>query len=135
MGQAKQLWSGPVPPAPEVGEGAIVEASAHAQAVSLLVEADQRQEYQVQSPGSGLQAAVGLRFADAETVACPALATDQPLETHAIGRPFAEYRQVAVLAHPAGLFHQCGGVYLAIIGQIEGDVPAAAEQGVLGKLL
>lgn len=74
MGQADQRRFVTIFAPRQVGQAAVVEAAAHAQAPALFVEPHQRQQYQVQRPGLALAAGVGQRFADAEAVAGPAFA-------------------------------------------------------------
>src|SRR5690554_5184229 len=58
----------------------------------------------------------------------------QALEVHLIGWPAAQYRQVAVLAQFAGALHEQMRIDLAVVGQVEGDMPAAAEQRMMYQL-
>src|SRR5690606_12198416 len=132
--QPQQTGAWPVCAGPAVGEQAVVVAAAHAQAIAPGIDADQWHEHQIQPPGTDLPAGVGSRFTDAVSVGGPALARAQALEVHLIGWPAAQYRQVAVLAQFAGALHEQMRIDLAVVGQVEGDMPAAAEQRMMYQL-
>ena len=68
MGQAQQRRLAPALAAREVSEAAVVEAAAHAQAATRIIETDQRQQHQVQRPDLALLANVDPWLKDAEAI-------------------------------------------------------------------
>src|SRR5690606_1126607 len=132
--QPQQTGAWPVCAGPAVGEHAVIVAAAHAQAIAPGIEADQWHEHQIQAPGADLPAGVGSGFTDTVSVGGPALARAQALEVHLIGWPAAQYRQVAVFAQFAGALHEQMRIDLAVVGQVEGDMPATAEQRMMYQL-
>lgn len=99
-----------------------------------LIETDQRQQDQVQCPDRPLAFALDYRFGDAEAVGSQLFTWLETLEHHARGGPGVQHRQVDVLAAPVRLAQQQARVDLAVIGQVQGDMPGAAEQWMLRQL-
>ena len=107
---------------------------AHAQSPADLIEADQWQQDQIQRPDRALAPTVGQWLSDTEAVALEFFALLETLEHHARAWPGMQYRQVSALAPALGLAQQQARVDFTVVGQVQGDMPGAAEQGVLRQL-
>ncbi|MNJ63393.1 hypothetical protein D3C77_592910 [compost metagenome] len=73
-------------------------------------------------------------FGNAETVRLELFAGTYLLKHHARPWPGIEYRQVGRLAAALGFAQQRSRVDLAIVGQIQRNMPRSAKQRMLGQL-
>ena len=115
-------------------EGAIVEASSHAEPIALAIEGDQRGKDDIDGRLEHDALAIKLRFGNAKLVATHRRVW---LIIEKQQMPLAEgmqYRQTdGDLPLPAPL-DDALSLQFAIAGQIEGHTFGMADQGVLGKL-
>src|SRR5690606_35499326 len=125
MSETDQCRLLPSPAPVQVGQDAVVEAAAHAQASALLVETHQRHEDQVQRPRLSLARLAVARLGDAEAVGAKLFVPAQALKVHALSQPAAQDRQVDMDAAVLELASQQDRIDLAVLGQIQGDVTAA----------
>ncbi len=128
VGDSDQPGCSPESPVSVIAQSSVVKASPHAEAITIGVESDQGEQYEIQSPwrDRGMFAYAG--FEDSETVLPETFAGVKFREPKRLLRWRTKYRQIAPFIqfpHPG---QDIVGGYLAVFLQIEGDTPAVQEE-------
>ena len=109
------------------GEGAVIEATAHAQAIAFRVKGDERQEDHIERPRHDVLSMPQERFGYAKTVVDQSGSRFKGGEPETVAGTCSEDRQVGALAGLQCQMEQGGGIDFASAGKIEGDTVAVSE--------
>ena len=120
-------------PRSQIGQGSVVESAAHSEAVTARIEADQRNEQQVQCPGQAdaavAQAGLG-NTVDVPRQRTPFARLDEP--ELSVGVCPKDGKKDALVA-AVGEVQERGGVNLTVVATVSADSSGTQEEGVASK--
>ena len=121
MSHTDEGGSVPVAAPLEKSQCAVVEATTHTQSVAHLIESDQRQQYQIQSPRCDASIAAAIGFIDTKAVFPHALFRVVRDKPERIFVAASEYRKVELFSITESTVNNWGWIEFSIAGVIERD--------------